>query len=216
MLPTLRHEEFEEKVNCYNNHLSEWSLENGVSVIKCQLSFKLGTGEVDNLCYHTDHEHSGIFLNRYGVIRLMSILSKQCDGFAVRENWNEIRRTNDYENFSNFTSQKQGVARQPFKDVKTLGNLYQSRERHRTTPYIIRNSTQNHNRYSNSFRRENRVESMNENRNGIENVRERGRGCLNCGELNHRVNSCRFDHRLKCGNCYRLGHKSKLCRYFTN
>ena len=43
----------------------------------------------------------------------------------------------------------------------------------------------------------------------------KGRGCYNCGELNHRVNTCRFDHRLKCGNCSNLGHKSKSCYYFT-
>ena len=39
------------------------------------------------------------------------------------------------------------------------------------------------------------------------------RGCHNCGENNHRVNSCRFDHRLKCGDCGRLGHKRKMCDF---
>ena len=29
-----------------------------------ELSFKLGTGEIDESCYHIDEEDSGIFLNR--------------------------------------------------------------------------------------------------------------------------------------------------------
>lgn len=40
-------------------------------------------------------------------------------------------------------------------------------------------------------------------------------GCYNCGEHNHRQDTCRFDHRLKCELCHRLGHKQKLCHLYT-
>ena len=76
-------------------------------------------------------------------------------------------------------------------------------------------------------RRHSRQENTNMNRNiyqsnkdVIETVRnvfnnENGRGCYNCGELNHRANTCRFDHRLRCGDCNGLGHKRKLCHFFN-
>ena len=38
-------------------------------------------------------------------------------------------------------------------------------------------------------------------------------GCFNCGERNHQVATCRFDHKLRCGTCEQLGHKSKICPY---
>lgn len=38
------------------------------------------------------------------------------------------------------------------------------------------------------------------------------RGCYNCGEVNHRQATCRYDHRLRCGNCRLLGHKGRLCQ----
>lgn len=37
-------------------------------------------------------------------------------------------------------------------------------------------------------------------------------GCYNCGEHNHRLATCRYDHRLRCGNCHRLGHKERVCQ----
>ena len=50
---------------------------------------------------------------------------------------------------------------------------------------------------------------------GNERVGARNRlvGCFNCGERNHQVATCRFDHKLRCGTCEQLGHKSKFCQY---
>lgn len=50
------------------------------------------------------------------------------------------------------------------------------------------------------------------------NFRSEGtrRGCFNCGELNHYSDTCRFDHRLRCGYCNQLGHKTRLCRNSYN
>ena len=83
LVPTLRVNELEDIINYYNNQLLEWSTDNGVSVIKCELSFKLGTGEVDELCFHQEHEHSGVFSNRCGAVRLLESINKQCDHFNL-------------------------------------------------------------------------------------------------------------------------------------
>ena len=51
--------------------------------------------------------------------------------------------------------------------------------------------------------------------NSRKSVRVRSKGCFNCGEYNHNVQTCRFDHKLRCSNCKNLGHKSKLCQNYN-
>ena len=71
----------------------DWGASNGVSVIKSNLKFRLGTGEVDRLCYNTSlSEDEDCFLNRYGVIRLLDAIDKQCTVFDLSENWDSIIR----------------------------------------------------------------------------------------------------------------------------
>ena len=53
-----------------------------------------------------------------------------------------------------------------------------------------------------------------ESRTGTPGGQER-KGCYNCGEYNHNVQTCRFDHKLRCTSCRKLGHKSKLCRNYN-
>ncbi|CAC5392986.1 unnamed protein product [Mytilus coruscus] len=35
--------------------------------------------------------------------------------------------------------------------------------------------------------------------------------CANCGELNHKTFSCRFEMKIKCHKCNMYGHKQKFC-----
>ncbi|VDI54060.1 Hypothetical predicted protein [Mytilus galloprovincialis] len=35
--------------------------------------------------------------------------------------------------------------------------------------------------------------------------------CANCGELNHKTSSCRFEMKIKCHKCNMYGHKQKFC-----
>ena len=90
LVPVRRIEEFDEKINNFNNQLVTWSANNGVSVIKTNLRYRLGTGEVDEMCFHTSNENNGNFLNRFGAIRLLSVISKQCSFFKLREGWDTI------------------------------------------------------------------------------------------------------------------------------
>ena len=214
LLPTLQQEEFGEKIEYYNGQLLEWSSKNGVSIIRCKLSFKLGNGEVDDLCYRVDGVLRGVFLNRWGIIRLLSTLTKLCDGFMLCENWEEIKRAYSHET-SRPVHSEQVVNRLPFELTSRPTFSYQNYDR--PTRHFRRNSNQNKNKNSHteSLRGEFRTENVNSDRYKVRNER-RGRGCVNCGELNHTVNLCRFDQKLKCGSCSRLGHKSKLCRYFTS
>ena len=60
--PTLRTNEFEETIVYFNEQLEEWCTKNGVILVKTFLTFKLGTGEVDEICYEEGGENSGVFL----------------------------------------------------------------------------------------------------------------------------------------------------------
>ena len=215
LLPTMRQEEFEEKIEYFNNQLLEWSSENGVSIIKCKLSFKLGTGEVDDLCYRFDSDPVGVFLNRCGIVRLLSTLSKQCDGFTLCENWEDIKRAKNHDKTPYLIHTEKDVSKLPFEHNHKLTNLFRNDDR-QTSSYRRRTTNRNNNLDTRSFHRASGTANGIYNRNRVDSERGKGRGCVNCGELNHRVNSCRFDHKLKCGSCSRLGHKSKLCRYFTS
>ena len=77
LAPAVKAEKYDEPINSFNNHLINRSTNNVVSVVKSNLKFKLGTGEVDNLCFNTSIiEQEENYLNRYGVIRLLDAINK--------------------------------------------------------------------------------------------------------------------------------------------
>ena len=93
LAPAVKAEKYDDLINNFNNQLTDWGASNGVSIIKSNLKFRLGTGEVDNLCFNNSiDEQEGNFLNRYGVIRLLDAISKQCTVFELNENWDQIIR----------------------------------------------------------------------------------------------------------------------------
>ena len=79
-------ENIDNKINIFNDKLNQWSVVNGIKVIKMNLSFKLGTGEIDQMCYESESEKAGMVLNRYGALRLLSVMDRQCKCLRVKEN----------------------------------------------------------------------------------------------------------------------------------
>ena len=216
--PTLRTDEFEETIIYLNEQLEEWCNKNGVILVKSFLTFKLGTGEVDKICYNTGGENSGVFLSRFGVIRLLSTIEKFCAQFRLREDWNEIRLLNEGNHAKITVNRSSPIVKERHRNIILQRNMGRNMGTRRRS-YNYRNFEGD--RYH--LRRERNSISSNilqSNNDAIETVRHvfnkgKGRGCFNCGELNHRENTCRFDHRLRCGSCEGLGHKSRHCHYFN-
>ena len=83
--------EIQAKVKYYNEQLLEWGETNGVNIVKTAPEFTLGTGNVDEWCFDKEDKKPCI-LNRLGVIKLLSVLQKQCSGFHLCKNWSSIQR----------------------------------------------------------------------------------------------------------------------------
>lgn len=69
LAPTILSEEFQARIDYFNEHLNDWGERNEISVLKTDLAFNLGTGEVDDMWYTLDKNLSKYVLNRYGVTR---------------------------------------------------------------------------------------------------------------------------------------------------
>lgn len=92
LAPTIISEEFQARIADFNEHLNNWGECNEISILQTDLTFKLGTGEVDDMCYTLDKDSSTCVLNRYGVVRLFSAFRKQCPSFKVSRNWDSIKK----------------------------------------------------------------------------------------------------------------------------
>ena len=100
LLPSAKYE-LDSKINDYNKKLIEWSVTNGVTVIKINLSFKYGTGEVDCACFMGGESVSDVeYLNRKGVLRLLTAVSKQCMFFKVKVGWARGKKWFEWSQFS--------------------------------------------------------------------------------------------------------------------
>ena len=218
--PVMQVEEYDEKINNYNNKLSSWSVENGVTMIKTNLLFRLGTGEVDLMCFDDNVESEGVFLNRYGILRLLNAVCKQCSHFKLCQNKEELYTdagsikisrnkglsSNNYRRGSN-TLQSRNYDSGNRKEWHNTGRDGISHPREFQGREHVRQPLQN--RYD-PFPTRPRYEGGyrgNEHR----AYRSGHMGCFHCGERNHQVATCRFDHKLRCGTCEQLGHKSKFC-----
>lgn len=111
LAPTLMVEKYDDKINDYNNKLVKWSSDNGISHIETNLRFRLGTGDIDDMCYENDGESPGLFLNRFGILRLLSAISKQCTYFNLQNKLsNKIGdHGSDPSNKNSFNNVKRGM-----------------------------------------------------------------------------------------------------------
>lgn len=90
LAPKIISEEFQTRIADFNEHLNSWGECNEIFILKTDLAFKLGTGEVDDMCYTLEKDLSKCVLNRYGVVRLFGAFRKQCPFFKVSPNWDSI------------------------------------------------------------------------------------------------------------------------------
>ncbi|KAK4288649.1 hypothetical protein Pmani_038327, partial [Petrolisthes manimaculis] len=54
------------RIGDYNEHLKNWCELNCTSFVETDPSFRLGTGEVDDMCYDMESNSPGSTLNRIG------------------------------------------------------------------------------------------------------------------------------------------------------
>ena len=91
VVPVPEPQEIQAKVKYYNEQLLEWGEANGINIVKTAPEFTLGTRNVDEWCFDIEDKKPCI-LNRMGVIKLLSVLEKQCSGFNLCKNWASIQR----------------------------------------------------------------------------------------------------------------------------
>ena len=77
LVPSLKEDENLTKIKNYNKGMIEWCFKNNINIIKTDLPFRLGTGELDEMCFTTNEDTSDVTLNRFGVLRLLNTISKQ-------------------------------------------------------------------------------------------------------------------------------------------
>ena len=220
LVPSLKSEELTDKIYQFNAKLEEWCEPNGVIFVKTNGYFKLGTGEVDLLCYENADELDYDMLSRIGATRLLDAISCKSECNFVCNNWRVIKQ----KSFGRSNLRKTSI-------------IHNSRRDGSNSPYVVnrrRFTYQNGKDYSNRGD-ENRYGNARVLNNWGEHGYERDRvlhgqvssrskyvprynttnrnrmGCYNCGEFNHVQANCRYDHKIQCNVCHEYGHKSRHC-----
>lgn len=80
IVPPPMSQEIQAKTEDYNEHLTKWGETNDTNEIKTVPTFRLGTSEIDDLCFDIEND-SYSTLNRLGAIKLLSSIKKQCPDF---------------------------------------------------------------------------------------------------------------------------------------
>ena len=91
-VPIPMSQEIQAKIDNYNEHLEKWCEKNGVTIIKTVSTFRLGTGDLDDLCFETAKDNVSMIFNRLGVIKLLGTIKKQCADFHLCSDWNNVKR----------------------------------------------------------------------------------------------------------------------------
>ena len=227
--------DYDEHINNFNNGLAKWCTDNGVSIIKTNLQFRLGTGDVDHMCFNDTCENDN-FLNRFGIIRLLNVISKQCSSLKLHENWenimsqsmptslnnprkinfngNNLKKT-DYEATRYLRTQRLGVGGR--RDSRSNGRQFnfQPNTRHyeNSSSRTIYRGQRDINARKNKLHSHHQHHGWaNQHREDLQNYYH-PRTCSNCGENNHVLLECRYSHKIKCNQCNEYGHKTRLCPY---
>jgi len=219
LVPILGIDEIQSNINIFNRKLIEWCFENKLSIIKTDLPFKLGTGEIDEMCLEKNENMKGLFLNRYGVIRLLDTINKQYPELNIVKNMDDVKRGHQYlslnsrfKNSGNNDRTKPLEFDKPFNRIPHYSNsMYHktSNSRNVNRPNQISEGTtfkrNGPTRYDNQLPQHSYRHTSD-----IRNQSHRV-GCYNCGEFNHQQDMCRYNYKLRCNNCGYYGHKSRLC-----
>lgn len=92
IVPSPEYQDIQSKIEDCNNHLVKWGETNGIKIIDTVPTFKLGTGEMDDLCFDKVIDSSYSTLNRLGAVKLLNVINRQCPNFNLCPNWQEVRR----------------------------------------------------------------------------------------------------------------------------
>ena len=209
--------DIDDKIGQYNDKLKDWCTVNRIYLIETNLSFRLATGHIDEMCYNCEDSAFMANFNRYGVLRLLNIISKQCGYLKLKGNIKT--KPKERRPSAHYTSQQQskgnnfnkpkGSERRNFRqatgyqhfDSNRQASRYEQRrtnsrimfhDQSQGSPFIRDSQDIAHSDYTMQWNR---------------------KGCYNCGEHNHRQSNCRYDHRIRCNNCFTYGHKSRMCDF---
>lgn len=229
LAPVPENEELNCRINQYNTKLESWAKENGIVVILTNLSFKTAHGEIEELCYVTDSESGCVNFNRYGVLKLMSIINKIDKSLELSGEWKNIfSQTNTQRKNTGTHSDMREYTQKYNRRPSVLNNVEYDRGNRNDNfnlnydenrKYYINQQKSDEHRYRNNVysQRPPRIEQRNSHetfsfrRNGPQR-----KGCFNCGEFNHRQSNCRYDHKVRCGSCGTYGHKERLCHRYNH
>ena len=171
----------------------------------------MGTGDIDEMCYNSEDSVSPLDFNRYGVLRLLKVINKQCKYLKLNENTKinqQVGNTRDY-----FNSQ-QHSRNSHFRKHKAFEQR-QFRQANRAHYHVSGNYNQrpvsNRSEYQDYTRNDPFSHDSRRYANNSSMLDRNQRGCFNCGEYNHRQLNCRYDHQIRCNNCFNYGHKSRMC-----
>ena len=92
IVPAQGSQEANDKIIQYNEKLLKWADANGVFVVNTSAIFTLSTGDVDEMCFNTASDTTIPIFNRFGVIRLLDAIDKQCPDFQLCSKWSENKR----------------------------------------------------------------------------------------------------------------------------
>ncbi|MEL6989196.1 MAG: hypothetical protein AAGK97_15395, partial [Bacteroidota bacterium] len=229
LIPTLQSDELQAKINELNDEIEKCCQTNEINILNANLPFKLMTNDIDEMCYDIgdeSSENSGIFLNRFGAIRLLDWIAKKCPTFKLNEDWANIMRGRDFvprgrkANGDKQISSGQMLNRgdkngflSPTlnKPRQADQNFYHNRIKHHNNQQYPAHQARQNSRYQ-----ENQYHHHRRNLHQQNQLQSNGRlGCFNCGEYNHHQSNCRFDHKIQCSSCLAYGHKSRLCSLYT-
>lgn len=73
------------KIEDYNEQLTKWPETNGISETETVPTLKLGTSELDDLCFDIKND-SHSTLNGLGAIKLLGVIKRQCPEFHLCNN----------------------------------------------------------------------------------------------------------------------------------
>ena len=149
-------------------------------------------------------------LNRFGALRLLSVIHKQCNCLRSKENI-EMSDGRAYPNNSATMVRN----RPTFNRMKASRNQFEGQN------FDRRNMRQNYQRRRPEYRQQYQQANSHHFTRTFESSNTRtdewtSKGCFNCGEYNHRQTNCRYDHRIRCNYCFKFGHKNRMCTMQNN
>ena len=92
LAPTLLAQETQGKIGDFNEHLRSLCESNHTHIINSDPAFRLGTGEIEDMCFDMESDSPGSTLNRLGIIRLFNTINKQFPHINMFKNIDSIKK----------------------------------------------------------------------------------------------------------------------------